>query len=118
MKKMIVWMLLAMFAMPGVLPQGYAADEEAGIGIVDVGNKICPVMGEPVDGEHFVVYEGKRYGLCCPGCEKAFLADPMSYIAKMDTEERTKVPAAKPGTVVPIDSRSQEMQRDMEQAEL
>jgi YHS domain-containing protein len=125
MKKLILWMLLAMLVTPGVWAQGYAADETtpAGIptiparshgldgqssqtGIVDAGNKMCPVMDEPVDGEHFVVYEGKRYGLCCPGCEKAFLADPAQYIAKVNAEKTAD------------EAASEEMQRDMEQAEL
>jgi len=106
MKKLIFGVLLAMFAMPGMLTQVYAADDAAPAGIVDVGNKMCPVMDEPVDGEHFVVYEGKRYGLCCPGCEKAFLADPAQYIAKLNAGKTAN------------EAASAEMQRDMEQAEL
>jgi len=106
MKKLIFWVLLAMLVTPGVGSQGYAADETAPSGVVDAGNKICPVMGEPVDGEHFVVYEGKRYGLCCPGCEKAFLADPAQYIAKLNAGKTAD------------EAVSAEMQQDMEQAEL
>ncbi len=53
-------------------------------GLVKVGNTICPVSGEPV-GEMGapaqVVYKGKVYNLCCPGCAKKFLADPEKYAA-------------------------------------
>ena len=117
MKKITVLALLVMFLMPVVLSQAGAAEKTARTGITDVGNKLCPVMGGPVDGEHFVVYEGRRYGLCCPACEKMFLNDPEKYIAQAEAEQRA--PAAPEGTVVPIiDPASAEMQRDMEQAEL
>ncbi len=116
MKKLIVLALLAVFVMPLAVSQGYAADKTAQTGIVDVDNKFCPVMGGPVNGRDFVVYEGKRYGLCCPGCDKTFLSDPAKYIAKMERQE--SVPAAPKGTVVPIDPASAEMERDMEQGSL
>lgn len=125
MKKMILLALLVVSMMPLAISQALTTDEiaQAGIptiparsrgldgqssqtGIVDVGNKTCPVMGEPVDGENFVVYEGKRYGLCCPGCDQTFLADPARYIAGMDAAQEEDAAA------------SREMERDMEQAEL
>jgi len=37
--------------------------------------------------EHFVIHEGKRYGLCCPMCEKSFKRDSAKYIAKMKEQE-------------------------------
>ena len=111
MKKVIVLALLFAFLMPLAVPPAIAADEKTQTGIVDVGNKLCPVMGGPVDGKDFVVYEGKRYGLCCPGCDKTFLSDPLKYIAKVNAAEAT---ATKP----PVDSKSEEMERDMEQGDL
>ena len=128
MRKMIALMLLAVLMMPLAAFQVLAADEtaQAGIptiparsrgldgqssqtGIVDVGNKLCPVMGEPVNGKNFVVYEGKRYGLCCPGCDKTFLSDPAKYIAKVNAAGSTTVSDA---------SKSAEMEKDMEQGDL
>ncbi len=82
-------------------------------GIVDVGNKLCPVMDGPVNGKDFVVYEGKRYGLCCPGCDKTFLSDPVKYIARVEAQE--KAPASEP---ISVDPQSEEMERDMEQGDL
>lgn len=135
MKKMIVLALFVAFMMPLTVPQVFAAEKaaQAGIstiparshgldgqssqaGIVEAGNKFCPVMGGPVSGKNFVVYEGKRYGLCCPGCDKKFLSDPEKYIAKIERQET--VPVAPKGTVVPIDPASEEMEKDMEQGSL
>ncbi len=55
--------------------------------IVEVGNKFCPVSGDEVSGKHFVIYQGKRYGLCCPMCEEKFKKNPEKYIAKMKQQE-------------------------------
>jgi YHS domain-containing protein len=112
MKKLIVLALLAVFVMPLAAAQVFAADETVPAGIVDAGNKMCPVMGGPVNGKDFVVYEGKRYGLCCPGCEKTFLSDPAKYSARIEVKAKTPASAVK---VTPIDPESAEMQRDMEQ---
>ena len=99
--------------MPLAASQALAADETAQTGIMDVGNKMCPVMDGPVNGKNFVVYEGKRYGLCCPGCDKTFLSDPAKYIAQMEAKEKAVAPVA-----TPVDPASEEMERDMEQGDL
>lgn len=54
--------------------------------IVDVGNKICPVTGDKVNGKDFYEYKGKRYGLCCPMCSSIFASDPEKYSAIADKE--------------------------------
>ena len=115
MKKVIVVMVVLALMMPVMASPAFAANKAEG-SIEDIGNKLCPVMGGPVNGKDFVVYEGKRYGLCCPGCDKTFLSDPAKYIAQMEAKER--VPSAPEGTVVPIDPASEEMERDMEQGAL
>lgn len=56
--------------------------------IVNVGNKVCPVTGKSVSGKDFVVYQGKRYGLCCPACKAMFLSDPAKYIANLSTPKK------------------------------
>ena len=69
----------------------YAASDTAAspvvqktVAVVDVGNKVCPVMGGEVNGKDFYEYNGKRYGLCCPMCVAAFKADPEKYSAIAD----------------------------------
>ena len=49
-------------------------------------NTICPVMGNPVDPEIYVDYEGRRIGFCCPGCDRVFLEDPEKYLKKLDAD--------------------------------
>jgi YHS domain-containing protein len=53
---------------------------------IDAKNTVCPVSGEPVNGQDFVVYEGKKYGLCCPECKDMFLKDPAKYIKNLETK--------------------------------
>jgi len=53
---------------------------------IDVGNKICPVTGDKVNGRDFYEYKGKRYGLCCPMCPAIFASDPEKYSAIADKE--------------------------------
>lgn len=57
----------------------------------EVGNKICPVTGNPVDdgsmGEPVKYeYNGKIYNLCCKMCAKDFKKDPEKY-SKIAEEE-------------------------------
>jgi YHS domain-containing protein len=49
-------------------------------------NLICPVMGNEVDPDLFVDYEGRRIGFCCPPCVEKFKADPEKYLEKVDAE--------------------------------
>ena len=47
------------------------------------GQTICPVMGEPINTDVFVEYEGKKVYFCCGDCEAKFLENPEDYIAKL-----------------------------------
>jgi len=56
---------------------------------VEVGNKHCPVTGNPVDAmggpiKHF--YNGKIYNLCCGMCPRTFDSNP-AYYAKIAEDE-------------------------------
>jgi YHS domain-containing protein len=97
-----------MFAMPVVVSRILAAEETTHAGTTDVGNKFCPVTGDPVSEIDFVEYQGKRYGLCCPMCEKLFLKDPSKYITKSEVQEKT---AQASGTtpVSPLDNMTMDM---------
>jgi len=64
---------------------------------VQVGNKNCPVLGNPVagsTGDKPVQYEykGKIYNLCCPGCLEEFKKDPEKY-SKIAEDEAKSLPA-------------------------
>jgi YHS domain-containing protein len=90
MKTKLMSVLLAMF----VAHAGYVFAEEAAQGTeatqaVNVGNKICPVTGEKVDGEMgggTYEYKGKIYNLCCKMCTKDFSKDPEKYSKIADEE--------------------------------
>ena len=94
MKKAIVFALLLACGVPLAAYPVLAAEGTEPAAVTDAGNKLCPISGEPVSGASFVEYQGKRYGLCCPGCDKQFLADPEKYLAKMKEKEQAASPAA------------------------
>ncbi len=109
MKKVMVFVLMLSLMMPVfALTPAFAAE-----GSADVGNKLCPISGDPVSGSSFVEYGGKRYGLCCPACKSMFLADPVKYIAKMNAQEKSAAPAVAADAV-----KSEQMQKNMEQGSL
>ncbi len=43
----------------------------------------CPVMGNPIDKNIFIEYQGKKVYFCCKACPDVFKADPAKYIAKL-----------------------------------
>jgi len=66
----------------------------------EIAQKICPVLGNPIDPNVHADYKGRRVYFCCTSCLKAFEADPEKYIAKVDEElkgagKETKAPESK-----------------------
>ena len=58
--------------------------------VVNAGNKTCPISGNPVNGTDYVVYKGKRYGICCKGCDEQFLKNPEKYIKALKAKGEIK----------------------------
>ena len=54
---------------------------------VEVGNQICPVDGEKVDGVTKYEYDGKIYNFCSNTCLSDFKKDPEKYIEKLEESE-------------------------------
>ncbi len=48
--------------------------------------KTCPVMGNPIDPDIFVDYEGRRIYFCCKACIPAFKKNPARYLKVVDAE--------------------------------
>ncbi len=94
MKKISALLVIAVVAVSVITPPLLHAAEAVNTATTDVGNKLCPVSGNPVSGQDFVEYQGERYGLCCAGCKQIFLSDPVKYIAKMKAQEAQANPAA------------------------
>lgn len=65
----------------GESPQ--ATKEAVGTEIVQ---KICPVMGGPIDKSIYVDHEGRRVYFCCQMCVNEFKKDPEKYLKKFDEE--------------------------------
>ena len=40
---------------------------------------LCPVMGNPIDKNVFIEYQGKKVYFCCKACIDTFKADPEKY---------------------------------------
>ena len=44
---------------------------------------ICPVMGDKIDKNIFVEYQGKKVYFCCPECKGKFEKEPEKYLSKL-----------------------------------
>ena len=85
MKKIICLMLLTML-FGGSYLYADPATPSSSTQVFDIGNKYCPVSGNPVNGKDFVMVDGKRYGVCCPlvkRCKEAMKEHADRYIDKM-----------------------------------
>ncbi len=103
-------MAVCVLGLAGIVWAGEGCDDSTGMSMaadqaavasstsapVNVGNKICPVSGDKVDGVTKFTYEGKEYNVCCPVCLENFKKDPQTYIKK--TEEELKAQAAAAAT--------------------
>ncbi len=49
---------------------------------------ICPVMGNNINKEIFVEYEGKKVYFCCPGCIDEFNKNPEKYLVNLPQFEK------------------------------
>lgn len=81
-----VFLLLSMVS-SGLAEQTPLTDS-LGKEVVDAGNTICPISGDPVNPEVTTVYQGKRYSFCCPNCTDKFKKNPEKYLAKMAGKEK------------------------------
>ncbi len=76
------------FAGRGWCDQETTASDDSSVKskVIDVSNKICPVLGEPINEDNKATYEyqGKIYNFCCTSCVEAFKKDPQKYIDKMN----------------------------------
>ena len=107
MKKFLAVVLFVMFLVPLAAIPVFAAEKT-----VAAGNRFCPVSGDPVSGTSFVEYQGKKYGLCCPACKSAFLADPAKAIGKMKMQEAAASVLGASGDA----TASKKMKKGMEQS--
>jgi YHS domain-containing protein len=46
----------------------------------------CPIMGGPINKQHYSDYQGKRVYFCCPACIPEFKKDPAKYVKKLEDQ--------------------------------
>ncbi|MHC4933848.1 MAG: hypothetical protein ACYTGV_16840 [Planctomycetota bacterium] len=63
------------------------AAEESGM-LIELGNEVCPVMGNDVDQKTYIEWNHLRVGFCCPGCDTRFLADPETALDTTEADWR------------------------------
>jgi Cu(I)/Ag(I) efflux system membrane fusion protein len=59
--------------------------------VTDADQTLCPVMGNPINKDVFIEYQGKKVYFCCPGCDQAFKADPKKYLPKLPQFQAAEV---------------------------
>ncbi len=81
----------------------HAADKEAATELK--AQTHCPIRGGAINKDVYVDYEGQRIYFCCPGCDKAFLADAKAKLAEMKAKgiEVERLQATCPVSGEPID---------------
>src|SRR3989339_428241 len=66
---------------------------------------LCPVMGNAINKDIYVDYQGERVYFCCQGCPPLFNKDPKKYVDKMKEEgvtlEKMGTPVGKDAAVTP-----------------
>jgi Cu(I)/Ag(I) efflux system membrane fusion protein len=79
-------------------PHDREAADDAGAQIAaekDIEQAFCPVMGNLINEDVFVVYKGVKVYFCCPGCDAKFVADPDKYIPNLPEAVRQKLAPAR-----------------------
>ena len=70
--------------------------QEAAAAGTEIAQKLCPVMGNPINPEIYLDYQGRRIYFCCPMCPETFEKDPEKYLKKLDEQMKGIVPQAAP----------------------
>lgn len=66
------------------------ATPEAAPKTAEVAQKLCPVMGTPIDKDIYVDHNGRRVYLCCQMCVDQFKKEPEKYLKKLDEQLQVK----------------------------
>jgi len=97
LKNVLSLIICGVFLLPsGILLTRTEVDAKTSASLVahtqNVGNKICPVMGNQIVENAKVTYEyeGKVYNFCCKGCIEEFKKDPAKYIKIIEEEKNSQ----------------------------
>ena len=66
---------------------GHEADHKQGdeSASAEISQKICPVMGNPIDPEVSIEHKGRKVYFCCKPCIEKFEKEPAKYLAKLES---------------------------------
>jgi len=82
----VAWGILAAGCKPESQPVPTGKAPAAAVAKAEIAQKLCPVMGNPIDPNIHADYKSRRIYFCCTSCLKAFEKDPEKYIAKVDEQ--------------------------------
>jgi YHS domain-containing protein len=77
MKKLIIMAISILFLLPGIV---FSAEREL------KPQTTCPVLGDRIDKNVYLDYEGQRIYFCCAGCKDTFLKEPEKYFKKIEED--------------------------------
>ena len=66
-----------------------ASEPEKTVAVKPGEQTLCPVMGNPINKDVFVEYQGKKVYFCCGGCDETFLENPEKYLPKLPQFQET-----------------------------
>ena len=102
-------MLFAVVAL-AALAAAFAAgckEKPATTPTTEIAQKVCPVMGDPIDPNVYVDYQGRRVYFCCQMCVATFNKDPAKYLAKVDEQIKSgAMPAEGGGMKMPMEGHT------------
>jgi len=89
----LVMIFLSLLLVLGVAGAGFAAAAPA----AGQAQAVCPVLGNKIDKNVYVDYQGQRIYFCCTGCVEPFQKNPPQYLKKLEEQGVTpeKAPAGK-----------------------
>jgi len=96
--------LIVLIALPALADSYAKMNEEK----AQPNQKMCPVMGNPINKEVYSDYNGKRIFFCCKACVNVFRENPGQYISKSEKngvvfDDAPVIQAVCPITGQPID---------------
>ena len=66
------------------------APPEAPPQTAEIAQKLCPVMGNPIDKDIYVDHNGRRVYFCCEMCVEQFKKEPEKYLKKLGEQLQAK----------------------------
>ncbi len=84
MKKLVTAWLIALALAISALGAGWAAEPPAiEPRLTSRTQETCPVLGNKINKDLYVDYNGQRVYFCCPQCLTVFQKNPEKYLQKM-----------------------------------